>query len=251
MNIHQIHPNILFGDASGPGPNILFIKTSDGVVLVDTTESSEDMQAALDQANLTPSDISLLLLTHADPDHILGNALFDCPIIAHQKTLDRMEAIGRPAAELPTQTFSGEKHTVELGGVQIEMHYVGGHKTDMTMIWLPQEKVLLASDIIFKGRYPFMIGSNVPTWIAVLKSLPKYQANVTLPGHGSVCTQADIDLLIHYMETTWQLVNAYARQGKTLEEILAAPEMPKVSQWVKEDFYQRNIAYMLDCVTKS
>ena len=241
MEIREITPNILFGDEEGPGPNILFIKTSAGIVLVDTTFSPEIMQNALEQANLSASDISLLITTHADPDHIFGNSLFDCPNIAHKFTYDRMVEMDRPAAELPTETFEGEKHAFEFGGVQIEMHHVGGHRIDMTMIWLPQEKVLLASDIIFKGRYPFMVGSDVPTWIEVLKSLSDYPAEVVLPGHGTICTQADIDLLTNYMETTWQLVDQYVRDGKTLEEILAAPEMPKVTEWDTEDFFERNI----------
>lgn len=251
INIREITPTILFGDTEGPGPNILFIKTPAGIVLVDTTESTDIMQQALDQANLAAGDISLVLLTHADPDHILGNGLFSCPIIAHEKTLERMKSFENLPLTYPTETFSGDSHTIEFGGVQIEMHFVGGHKSDMNMVWLPQEKVLLASDIIFKGRYPFMIGSIVPTWIKVLKSLPEYPAEVILPGHGTICNQADIDLLINYMETTWRLVNQYYRQGKSPEEILAAPEMPKVAEWVKEDFFERNIVYMLECISES
>ena len=249
MKLHEVKPNIFFVDGPGPASNSLLLKTSAGNVLVDTMSSEADAQAILDAANLTSDDIDLLLTTHADGDHMLGNSLFNCPNIAHQLTHDRMVEAGRPAAELPTETFTGNKHSLHHGEFTIEMIFTGGHKKDMTMIWLPEQKVLFASDIIFTGRYPVMIGSIVPTWIEVLKSLPEYQADVYLPGHGTVCTLADVDFLLDYMEPTWEQVNELVKQGKTLDEILAAPGFPKVDTWDKESFFEKNIQYMVEMLT--
>lgn len=251
MKINQVKSKIFFVDSPDTASNQVFLKTSDGVVMIDTTESQENMHAVLKQANLAPTDITLLINTHADGDHILGNGLFDCPIVAHQLTYDRMVEANRPPTELPNITFTGDRHSIQHGDFQIEMIFTGGHKKDMTMVWLPEQKVLFASDIIFEGRYPFMMQSDPLTWAEALKTLPDYQADVYLPGHGTICTQGEIDLLRNYIETTWQQVSELVGQGKPLEEILAVPEMPKVEGWLKKDFFQKNIEYMVELLANS
>lgn len=248
MEIKQVKPNIFFVDAPGASSNNVFLKTSAGVVMIDTTTSQEEMQAVLDLAGLTPEDITLVINTHADGDHVLGNGLFDCPILAHQSTYDRMKEAGRPADEMPSETFTGERHSLRYGEFQIELIFTGGHKKDMTMVWLPEQKVLFASDIIFEGRYPYMLQSIVPTWIEVLKTLASYHADVYLPGHGTVCTQADVDLLVDYMETTWKRVNELVGDGVPLEEILKDPGLPKVDHWIRENFFEKNIEYMVEVI---
>ena len=246
MEIKQVKPNIFFADAPAASTNNGFIKTTAGVILIDTTSSQEDMQAVLDLAGLTPGDVTLLINTHADHDHVDGNGLFDCPIVAHQLTYDRMKEAGRPTSELPIETFSGERHTLKHGDFNLEMIFTGGHKKDMTMIWLPEQKVLYASDIIFEGCYPYMLQSYVPTWIEVLKTLAGYQADVLLPGHGTVCTQAEVDLLLNYMETTWLQVSELVGQGQALDQILKDPSLPRNTNWTRENFFEKNIEYMLE-----
>jgi len=245
MKLHEVKPNIFFVDAPGAASNNVYLKTSEGVVVIDTTTSQEEMSDVLKLAGLSPADASLVINTHADGDHVLGNGLFNCPIAAHQLTYNRMKQAGRPAEELPGITFSGKNHTIQHGEFKIELVFVGGHKTDMTMAWLPEQKVLFTSDIMFQGRFPYILQSDVPRWIEVLKTLAGYQADVLLPGHGTVCAQADLDVLTNYLETTWQRVGEHFKQGTSLENILADPNLPRPDGWIKEDLFKTNIEYML------
>lgn len=246
LNIKEVKPNIFFVDGPGPASNLVYLKSSAGVLVIDTTTSQEEMQTVLDMADISASDVTLLINTHADGDHILGNGLFDCPIVAHQLTYDRMKDAGRPKAELPTKTFSGDKYSIQHGEYAIELVYTGGHKKDMTMVWLLGQRVLFASDIIFQGRYPYMLQSDVPTWIEALKTLPNYQADVLLPGHGTVCTVADVELLLDYMENTWQLVKEHRQQGHPLPKIMNDSRLPRPEGWIRENFFQKNIEYMVE-----
>lgn len=241
MKLIETKPGIFLVDAPGPASNVAFFKTAAGVVLMDTTSSPEEMQAVLDLAGLSPEDIILVINTHADMDHVGGNSLFNCPILAHQLTYDRMAAAGRAASEMPRETFTGTEKRLSIGGLEIELILKGGHKPDLTMLWLPVQKVLIPSDLIFENCYPYMLGSHVPTWIEALQSLPAFEAQVIFPGHGTICTQEAIDALVDYMNTSWQLVSAHTAQGKSLEEILQDPELPRPHGWARETRFETNI----------
>lgn len=246
MNIIEVKTGVFFQDAPGMASNMFFIKTSEGVVWVDTGMVVEDVQAVLDAAELSRDEIVLLINTHADIDHIGGNSAFTCPKLAHANTLKRMKQAGRPADELPTQTFDEDTYSLNIGGFQIELIFMAGHKPDQTILWLPAQKVLIPSDLVFQGRYPFMLGSDVPGWIAALKRLPTFEPKIILPGHGTIVSWEDIDLQLAYMETTWQMVEEMLRQGLTNEEMFRNLTLPRVDSWEKQDFFERNIVEIVE-----
>lgn len=241
MNILEINHGIFLADAPGAASNVVYFKTSAGVVLMDTTSSTEEMQAVLDLANLSPQDIVLVINTHADGDHVGGNSLFNCPILAHQLTYDRMTAANRSPKEMPTETFSTHNKLVSVGGLEIELIFKAGHKPDLTMLWLHQQKILLASDLIFEDCYPYMLGSDVPTWVEALRSLADFKAEVIFPGHGTLCGQQTIDALVDYMEASWKLVAAHFERGDPLEDILQDPQLPRPAGWARETRFETNI----------
>ena len=251
MNILEIKPGIFLADAPDAASNVAFFKTSEGVVLMDTTPSTDDMQAILDLAGLSPKDIVLLINTHADMDHIGGNSLFDCPILAHQITYDRMAAANRLQTEMPTETFTSNKKQVSIGELEIEIIFIGGHKPDLTMLWLPQQKILFASDLIFEACYPYMLGSDVPTWIEGLRSLSDFKAEVIFPGHGTLCQQEAIDALADYMETSWKMVANHLDQGHSLEVVLQDPLLPRPAGWARETRFETNIESIIEQIKHS
>jgi cyclase len=246
MKIVEIKSGIFLVDAPGPSSNVVYFKTTDGVVLMDTTSTTAEMQAVLDLAGLSPENIVLVINTHADGDHIGGNSLFSCPILAHEITYERMAAASRAANEMPTETFSGGNMSLSIGGLEIELIYKGGHKPDLTMLWLPQQKVLLPSDLIFENCYPYMIGSDVPIWIDALRSLSTFEADVIFPGHGTLCDQEAIDALVNYMKTSWEITAAHIEKGDSLEIILKDPALPRPKGWERETRFETNIETIYD-----
>lgn len=250
MNIIEVKPGVFFQDAPGVASNMFFIQTSEGIVWVDTGMAVEDVRAGMQATGVSPDEVALLINTHADIDHISGNSLFTGPKLAHAKTLQRMQAAGRPAEELPTQTFSDKTLHLDIGGVHIELIFVAGHKPDQTILWLPEQSVLIPSDLLFEGRYPFMMGSDVPEWAEQIKKLSEYGAEVILPGHGTIVGFEEINLQLDYMETTWQIVKEVLQAGKSVEEILENPELPRVESWEKADFFERNIREIAEQLTR-
>ncbi|MCB2178654.1 MBL fold metallo-hydrolase [bacterium] len=250
MSVKEVKPGVFFYDTPGTAANVFFIKTSEGVIWIDTTMTVEEVRANMEEAGISLNEVILLINTHADIDHIGGNSLFPGPKLAHYKTLVRMQQAERPAKELPTQTFTDGSLHLNIGGYKIELIYMGGHKPDQTSLWLPEQKVLIPSDLVFEGRYPFMMGSDVPAWAAALRKLSDFDADVILPGHGTIVGAAEINLQLGYMETTWEIVAKMRTAGKTVEEILKNPDLPRVAGWEKEDFFERNILEIVEQLSR-
>lgn len=241
MEIKKVSPGIFAVDRPGSISNLGFIRTAEGVVLIDTTSNKVEMKEVMDNAGLAASDVCLVITTHADPDHVGGNILFDCPILAHRIALERMAK--RTQKAQPTDTFE-DRHTTEVGGVRMELIYKGGHKADSIVVWLPESKVLFSGDLIFEGRYPWMREAHVPTWMEALRWLPSLGAEVIVPGHGAVCGYEAVSKQLTYMEETWERTARHIAEGHGLKQTLNDPDYPKNQDWDKEKLFKENIELM-------
>jgi cyclase len=221
------------------------IRTPDGVVMIDTTSNEKEMGAVLSKAGITPDNVGLLIITHADGDHIGGASLFDCKVVAHQITAARMEKVRKIQASQPLETFADELY-LEFGGYHFHLTHFGGHKPDSIVTWLPEQKVLFPADLIFTDRYPWIQGGDILTWIEALKKLPGYDAEVILPGHGTLCGEAEINLLRDYMEKTWERTYQHVLDGDSLEDTLADPDYLRVEDWEREELREKNIEVMYE-----
>jgi cyclase len=240
MEIKEVRPNVFFVDAPGAGVNVYFLRTSKGIVLIDTTSSVEEMRAVMDLAGFRPADVHLLITTHADGDHVGGNSLFTGTSLAHQSVLARMGAFDRALNELPNETFDDPIKTITVGEFEIELIYTGGHKPDQTILWLPKQKVLIPSDLLFQGSYPFMVGCQLERWIEALESLHEYPAEVILPGHGTLSTWEDIDRLAQYFRDGINAARELKAMGLTMEDAGQDPAFPRVDGWEREGRIEAN-----------
>lgn len=245
MQIIEVKPGILVIDREGSTSNLAMVRTPDGVVLIDTTSNEEEMREVLRAARVYPDDVFLLIITHADGDHIGGASLFDCKVVAHKYTAAKMERMEKIKASQPLQTFEDEAR-IHVGGYRFELYHYGGHKPDMIVVWLPEQKVLFPGDLVFTGRYPWIQDGDIPAWIEALKKLPGYGAEVILPGHGKLCGDAEIHLLREYIENTWKRTREHVIQGHSLEDTLADPEYQRPNGWDREELFEQNIEIMYE-----
>jgi cyclase len=223
VEIYQISPGVM-ALVRGPdqGSNAGLVRTGAGVAAVDSTSDVKSMQEFLRAARVQRQEVRLVVNTHFHGDHVGGNALFDCPILAHRLCRERIAQRRSAQAQriLPTEVFE-ERRDLEMGGVQLEVIHFGGHTPDSTVVWLPETGVLFTGDLIFAGRYPYLGDANVPDLIVALKRLGELGAQTIVPGHGPLCDEAEVAAQIDYLATSWARTAEHLAQGHSLKETTA------------------------------
>jgi glyoxylase-like metal-dependent hydrolase (beta-lactamase superfamily II) len=264
------------------GANVGMLHTSEGMVLIDTASSPAEILTVLSSINARPEEVRMVVNTHFHSDHTWGNQVFSCPIMAQRLCQERMRSSLKnewsPKAfkaylaslektdpqkavefsgvvqglqiRLPDRVFEG-RFLGEIGGVNFELVHMGGHTPDSSIVWLPETRVLYASDLIFQGRYPFVFDADIPAWIEALKRLLEFEADVIIPGHGVRCGKADILWLIDYLQHTWQLTKEHIQLGHNLEKTCADPAYPIFAEGKREKLHAANIRYMYEQITAS
>ncbi|MDQ4105132.1 MAG: MBL fold metallo-hydrolase, partial [Actinomycetota bacterium] len=179
----------------------------------------------LDQAmRVTGAAVSTVVNTHHHGDHTNGNYLAGAAtIIGHRNTRELMittgihhyeqafEGINWGELQLrpPDVTFE-DTMTLYARDTRVELRYVGNaaHTTNDVLVWLPEQSILFAGDLIFNGGTPFALMGSVAGWRAALDGIRKLGARIIIPGHGDVCSPGQIDVMDDYLAFVQQTARA-------------------------------------------
>lgn len=196
--------------------NAAFVVTPDGVVVIDALGSpalARELVAAI--GRITPKPIRHLVVTHYHADHIYGLQVFKdlgVDIIAHQQgqaylhsdnAALRLKAsreelapwIDEQTRLVPADHWVSETTRFTLGGVEFVLQPAGpAHTPEDLVVVLPQKGVLIAGDLVFRGRVPFVGQADSGRWIEALNRLLSYDVRTILPGHGPASNDAAADL---------------------------------------------------------
>ncbi len=196
--------------------NAGFVVTPEGVVVIDALGSPALAERLLAEIRkITPLPVKLVILTHYHADHIYGLQTFKAlgaKIVAHQAGKEylfsetartRLEASRKdlaPWIDDKTQLVAadewidGPKEYV-LGGMHFMVQPVGpAHTPEDLVIYVPEEKVLFAGDLVFRSRIPFVGQANSGHWIQSLQALLAFDATVVVPGHGPLSQEPRKDM---------------------------------------------------------
>ncbi len=101
---------------------------------------------------------------------------------------------------LPTRTFEG-RLALDVGGREVELIEVGpAHTAGDAIAWVPDVRVCFAADILFIGGTPIMWAGPVASWLSALDTALALEADTYVPGHGPLCTVAEVRVLRDYFE---------------------------------------------------
>ena len=227
----------VYWSSGGVGGNTGFIIGQNSVIVIDaktTPESAKDMLSEI--AKITPKPVKTVILTHSDRDHVNGLAAFpkDVKVIAHENNKKEQEAAleaGGPGAPprdyLPAQVVTKEKESLKIDGVNLTLiHVVRAHTSGDLAIYLPDQKIVFAGDLVTSNRPDVLIhlekNGSSEGWIRFVKSLAALDADTYVPGHGELQTKADVQKKIAQTEQHRDKVKAMVAEGKSLAEIKAA-----------------------------
>lgn len=225
----------------GSGGNITVLNSKEGKLMVDAgiAVSQSRVEAALDK--LGPGKVKYLINTHYHWDHTDGNKWVQASgatIIAHKNTLKHVSESTRvedwnftfeplPVAARPKVSVSSSK-TISFAGSRVVMQNFGNGHTDSDIwVYFPDADVLVLGDIFWNGVYPFIDNAHGGGINQAIRwadhAIKQCGANtVVVPGHGDVGTRADLVEFRTMLATIRDNVAALKKQGKSLDEIIAA-----------------------------
>lgn len=234
----QLAPN--FYALDGDGGTIGILTGPDGIVMVDSQFAalSERILAAIKQ--VSDGRIRYLINTHLHGDHVGGNenmARAGAVIFARHNLRARLAKQGMqsngmpnvptPALTLPVVTYDAPT-VINANGEAVQLIPVPAAHTDGdTMVFFPKANVLMTGDFYRSLGYPNIDrnnGGSIAGMLAGFDAILKLTNAETkiVPGHGAVVDKSAVAAHKDIMIAVRDRLAALVKDGKTLEEAIAA-----------------------------
>ena len=225
----------------GAGGNIAVLTGPDGKLLIDAGFAGARPQITNALASVSSDPIKHLVNTHWHFDHTDGNEWLHsegAAILAHTNTHKHLSTTTRvegwnftftpsPPGALPTVVFDDER-TLKLNGTTIALkHYAPAHTDSDISVHFTDADIFHVADTYWNGYYPFIdysTGGSIDGMIrATQANLAKVTASmIVIPGHGTVSDKSQLVFYRDLLVNTREKVAALKKQGKSLDEIVAA-----------------------------
>ncbi|WPH23651.1 MBL fold metallo-hydrolase [Variovorax paradoxus] len=244
-------------------PNTGIVVGDDCVLVADTQATPAMAQDVVRRIReVTDKPIKYVVLTHYHAVRVLGASGFDPQqIIASQDTRDlivergeqdKASEIGRfprlfrnvetvpPGLTWPTMTFTG-KMTLWLGKLEVQLLQLGrGHTKGDTVVWLPQDRVLLSGDLVEYDATPYAGDAYFKDWPQTLENLAALKPAALVPGRGPALlgeeqVAAGLRATGSFIADVRACVEAGVAAGKDLHAVYRdtfAQLKPKYGHWV-------------------
>lgn len=245
MEVYKVKSNIFA--LVGSGANAGFIRTKDGVVVVDTTYYPDELRDGLEKLGLAVEDVIQVILTHTHSDHINGYKLLSCPIVCNQRAEKTL--LKKYPGVAPTLVTFDHEYEMRVGGVLFRLIHTPGHSPDSIIVWLPEEKVLFAGDLIFSGTAPPIMKANFKKLNEIYTWLPTLGAEVIVPGHGAVCDNNEVQAQQNYAQSMVKFIEEQVRKGISLDAIREDKSLPHKPGKQHERNIDRVYKWMVEKVT--
>ena len=233
--MQKITDNV-YAETEFRGCNPGFVVTREGVVMIDTPQMPADAIKWRDEI-AKHGPVKYLVNTEPHGDHFTGNYFFEGTVVAHEGTREAIlaasveqlkERIEQAAPESlpllegysyrpPTITLS-ERLTLYVGDHTFQLINHPGHTPYQVAVFIPEERVVFTSDNIFYKVQAFLHQALPYEWLESLKQLQELEADVLVPGHGSICDRSYIPEQSALIQAYIDGVTKAIEQGMSLEE---------------------------------
>jgi len=170
----------------------MFVVTAEGVMAVDPMNNNQAKAMLAEIRKVTQAPIRYLFLSHNHYDHIKGAQVFrdeGASVISHIEAYEYMKANPTTDVILPDQTWSGDREDFTLGGVTMELHYLGlSHGLGMTSFLLQPQKVGYIADNSVPNGLPFVFfpDFNLKGLENTLKTYMNYDVDQIIYSHSNL-----------------------------------------------------------------
>ncbi len=248
MRLEKVSDSVYANMEGKTGGNVGVILLKYGAVAVDAQYpgSAKAFREAIE--GLTDRGVTHLLLTHYHGDHVFGSQVFeDCEIVGHRLLRERMEhLLGEDWAPgnlekmlenlrqrsperawlyeglrivLPTKTFE-DRFILGDGEITVEMIHTGGHTAGSSIVYIPEERVLFAGDLLFAKTFPWAgdESADPDKWIEAFEMIMEMDVERIIPGHGPLSDKAEVEKHLSFFKAVREEMKRLIEEGATMEE---------------------------------
>ena len=227
-------------------PNVGCIVGTDAILAIEARATPFMARKWIDVIRAEVSDLPFgdLVLTHYHAVRTLGASAFGARrVIAHANTKALIDERGTedwaseqgrmprlfagaetiPGLTHPTDTFD-DAMTIDLGNRRVELRHLGrGHTRGDIVVWLPDERILFAGDLVEAQAAPYMGDSYPGAWSTdTLDNVAAMGATQLVGGRGLVVRDGAVATAIAdtraFVRTTLDGTREVRDRGGTLKE---------------------------------
>ncbi|UCG01289.1 MAG: MBL fold metallo-hydrolase [Candidatus Heimdallarchaeota archaeon] len=118
----------------------------------------------------------------------------------------------------------------------VELKHCGGHTSCSSYAYFPQERVLVAGDLIFAKEWPWAGDPtcNPNDWINGFEEIMKLDIEFVIPGHGPIVTKDEVEVHLNFFKSLREEANIAHKNG---EEMRIPPFYDDTTpgEWVKNE----------------
>ena len=211
--------------------NSFIVVTGDGVLVADGQGSPEETALLVDAiADLTEQPVTHVVICSDHGDHTGGDESFpdSAQFIVHRNSVDRIEH--------EVHTIVDDELVLDLGGRRIEVLFLGrAHTGGDLFVWLPDEKILFASEVYLNHMFSGYRSAYAIEWLAAMDEAEKLGATLYIPGHGFVDDTEVLEEEWHeyrnHMQTVLDEVRRLHALGLSADEAIERADFGKYADW--------------------
>lgn len=240
----------LFNQDNNERPTLGLVCGDSYSLIIDSGNSpqhAKDFLLEIEKLNVPP--VKYVVITHAHWDHFLGMNEFDATVIVNNQTneiikewqsfsyddrslksyvnTNQMSAMcmniiqtdmpNRNSFKLKSPDIIFEKTlTIDLGNkVCILEKIKSTHSEDSTVIYIPDEKVVFLGDCAYGTTTNSLFHFKQSLLLPMIKDIRKYNAEMFLLGHESICDSTEMDIYWRELTRSSQVV-----ESSSLEDAL-------------------------------
>ena len=212
--LEELAPGVFAYTAQGD-PNVGCVIGTEAILAIEARATPVMAQRWIDVVRtVTTMPFGDLVLTHYHAVRVLGASAFSARrIISTRHTAELIEergaqdwaseqgrmprlfegADGIPGLTRPTETFDGEL-ALDLGDRTVELRFLGrGHTSGDLVVWLPEERICFAGDLVEAQAAPYMGDAHIADWRgATLDRVAELGAEQMVGGRGPVVRGAAV-----------------------------------------------------------
>ena len=241
--------------------NTCFVQTKQGFVVIDSGPTyAYAKQAYTQMQQIENLPVQYVINTHDHDDHWLGNSFYKSkgalligPRTYEQNVVAGMETrmqrtlgseIYGKTEIVDIDTIVDDHLTLNVGDktFKIKQLVAKAHTQGDLIVYLPNEKVLFAGDLVFNGRVTSIRDGSIIGSIKALEKIDALHPNVIIGGHGYKTDANATKVLKAYLLEMKEEVLDALDNDVSMEQITKKVTMPKYKKMKLYDvLHSRNV----------